>query len=100
MATLNTWIHRQRTPVDPGDREKFPFDWTAFLLEREQAIDQSTFRFPAGLTSHSTDKTGRTTEVELSGFEKGNEYVITNRITTAPDGLVFERSTWVVCQER
>lgn len=41
---------------------------------------------------HSTGKTGAATEIELSGFEKGNEYVITNRITTAPDGLVFERS--------
>lgn len=49
---------------------------------------------------HSTGKTGATTEIELTGFEKGNKYMITNRITTAPDGLVFERSTWVVCQER
>ncbi len=86
--------------MDPGDREKFPFDWSAFLAERGQTIAQSTFAFDASLASHSTGSTPTTTEIELSGFLKGHEYVITNRIVTAPDGLVFERSTWVVCQER
>ena len=97
---LNTWIYRQKTPVDPSDRERFPFEWTAFLNERSQIIGTSTFQHDTSLLSHSTGKTDYTSEIELSGFVKGNEYIITNRIVTDPDELVFERSTLVVCQER
>ena len=97
---LNTWIDRQKTSVDPSDRERFPFDWTAFLNERGQTIGASTFDYDPSLLSHSTGRTDDTTEIELSGFVQGEEYIITNRIVTEPDELVFERSTVVVCQDR
>lgn len=65
---------------DPDSILDYKIDWSAWLAA--DTILSSTWIVPTGLTKTSQSNTTTTTTVWLSGGTLGQNYQVTNRITT------------------
>ena len=83
---------------DPGAKLDYHFDWINWL-EPGETITASTFDVTAGITVESTEMVTTNTTVWLSGGRGGQNYQITNRITTSA-GRVDERSIIIRVRDR
>lgn len=74
MATLR-W-----TDKDPNDVDSFGINWATRL--DGDLISTSDWIVPTGLTEDSASNTTTTTTIWLSSGTDGDDYELTNRITT------------------
>jgi hypothetical protein len=82
---------------DPSSRLDYQIDWSTWL--DTDTISASTWTVPTGLTLYSQSNTATAAIVWLEGGTAGEEYMVTNQITTA-GGRVDQRSFKVVVRER
>lgn len=75
---------------DPDATLDYILDWSLWLNAGD-TISSSTWEVPAGITKVSESYTAKTATVILSGGTEPNNYIVTNRITTAA-GLIDDRS--------
>lgn len=80
----------------PDALEDFPLDWSRDLLTGEAIID-SAWTVPSGLTQGSTSMTSTTTTIWLSGGTPGTIYKVRNVVTTSA-GRVFEQTLHIECE--
>lgn len=84
---------------DPASRESYSINWNDYLVGAE-TISASTWAFPDDLTQYSTPTNAAgITSIWLTGGEHGEEYTVTNQITTST-GRIDERSLKILCRER
>ena len=79
----------QQFVKDPQDVLDYQIDWSDWL--DTDTISTSAWVVQTGLTKDSSSNTTTTATVWLSGGTNGNQYVLTNTITTA-NGRTVERS--------
>ncbi len=82
---------------DPSDRLDYQIDWSAWL--GDDAISASAWTVPDGLTEHSSSNTTTAATVWLAGGTAGQDYRVTNQITTA-GGRIKQQSITIQVQER
>jgi len=82
---------------DPDARLNYGIDWAAWLSE--DTIAESVWIVPAGLTSDGDSSTVTATSVVLAGGTAGQQYRVTNRVTTG-EGLIDDRSITIFVLER
>ena len=89
------------TEKDPSDIRDYSFDWTRVLAtaDPDDTIATSTWTIPAGLTKDSEANTTTTTRVWVRGGTAGENYTVTNRVTTA-GGRTLERSALLPVRDR
>lgn len=70
---------------DPQAVLDYGVRWGEKWLQADETIVSSTWTVPAGITKDSSDivDSGKTTLVWLSGGTVGEEYVVTNHVTTS-----------------
>jgi len=83
---------------DPNAVDKFTIDWDDGFLAGATLLS-STVIVPAGITLDSDTNDNTTVTVTLSGGTVGDEYTVTNRISTS-DGRTDDRSVRVRILER
>ena len=83
---------------DPDAILEYGFDLTDWLVDSD-TIANASWTVPTGLTKGTETKTDTITTVVISGGTAGNEYKITDRITTTA-GRVDDRSIMIVVAER
>lgn len=82
---------------DPDDVLDYRIDWLGdasepgHLYGLDDAISDSTWIVPAGITKDSDTNDDGSTTIWLSGGTAGETYEIVNRITT-DDGRVFDQT--------
>lgn len=74
---------------DPDARKDYGFDWTDWL--DGDTISASSWTVPSGITNYSESNTTTGTTIWLSGGTQGEDYIVTNQITTA-GGVIEQRS--------
>jgi hypothetical protein len=84
--------------TDPGARLNYGFDWSDWLPVGD-TIAASTWVASAGITVDTSTFNSTTTTIFLSGGTLGDEYKITNHITTV-NNLQDERTFLITCVER
>ena len=84
---------------DPDAVLDYTLDWTKWLDEVGDTIETSTWIVPAGLTKVTETNTAKLATVWLSGGTVGENYTVTNRITTAA-GRADDRSITIRVRER
>lgn len=86
---------------DPGEKLDYTVNWADFLAVGETIPDagSSTWTVPSGLTNHTTSRTTTAATIWLSGGTHGEEYVVTNQITTS-SGRIAERSIKLIVRSR
>lgn len=82
---------------DPDSIEPFSINWSDWL--NGDTISTSSWTVPAGITLDSDSNDTTTTTAVLSGGTAGNNYEITNRITTAL-GYQKDQSMVIICKEQ
>lgn len=71
-----------RWPIkDPDERLDYTIDWTARL--DGDTIQSSVWVIPSGLSNYDDSFTNISATVWLTGGIAGQEYEVTNRVTTA-----------------
>ncbi len=85
----------------PNERQFYSIDWTddGFLAE-DETISSSLWTVPVGLTQHesdSIDSENIVTTIWIDGGEHGQEYLITNKITTSL-GRIAEGAVKIICR--
>ncbi len=85
-----------KIPKSPVAELDYGEDWTAWLAGETLATSEWTV--PSGITNVDDSFTTTTAFIRLSGGTSGQEYVVVNRITTAPSGQSDER--FIVIQVR
>ena len=73
---------RTFAPKDPSAVLDYRIDWSAWLAGGD-SIMTSSWAVPPGITKDSESHTATTTTIMLSGGTVGQNYDITNTITTA-----------------
>lgn len=89
---MDTYIH------DPDAVLDYARDWSGWLASGE-TIATSLWIVPEGITEGASDHTDTTTVVWISGGTGGQQYRITNRITTS-QGRTDDRSITLYVQDR
>ena len=84
---------------DPQAVLDYTIDWTKWLDEVGDTIEASTWIVPTGLTKVTETNTNKLATVWLSGGTVGENYTVTNRITTAA-GRADDRSITIRVRER
>lgn len=84
---------------DPDNKNLYGFDWSDWLTELGETIAASQWILPTGITSEAEAFSDTATTIKLSGGTAGEQYIITNRITTLTNGLVQDRSFWFLCKD-
>lgn len=74
------------TTKDPASVEDFRIDWSS--LAADNAITDSVWDVPAGLTKDDESATGTVATVRLSGGTDGQTYRVVNTVTLT-DGQVI-----------
>lgn len=82
---------------DPQARKDYGFDWSAWL--GTDTITASTWTLPSGITSYAESNTTTVATVWLSGGTHGQDYLVTNQITTA-GGRIEQRSLKIQVREQ
>lgn len=87
-------------PKDPAAVVDFELDWSSWLAEGD-SITQSDWDIADGLTEieERRNHTDSTATVWLQGGVAGEEYAVTNTITTA-QGRVDQRTVYIRVMER
>jgi hypothetical protein len=83
---------------DPNNKDLYRIDWSDWLLENEETISASQWIIPSDLTSEAEAFSDTAATIKISGGTEGEKYTLTNRITTAINGLVQDRSCWFFCK--
>lgn len=83
---------------DPDAVLDFGWSWAAWLATGDQIVT-STWIVPEGITKDSESNTTTTAIVWLSGGTAGQQYRVTNRITTS-QGRTDDRSIVLYVQDR
>lgn len=83
---------------DPDSKLDYTVDWTSWLTCGE-TISTSSWVVETGVTQVSTANTNYAATIWLSGGTAGNEYTVTNRITTSA-GRIEDRSFVLFVRER
>lgn len=84
---------------DPGERQDYVIDWDDEYLAVGETISSSSWSVPSGLTNYSTSNSTTTATIWLSGGTHGQEYLVTNQVTTSA-GRIAERSIKILVRER
>ena len=84
---------------DPQAVLDYAIDWTKWLDEVGDSIETSTWIVPTGLTKVTETNTSKLATVWLSGGTVGENYTVTNRITTV-GGRADDRSITIRVRER
>ena len=84
---------------DPQAVLDYAIDWTKWLDEVGDTIETSTWIVPTGLTKVTETNTSNLATVWLSGGTVGENYTVTNRITTV-GGRADDRSITIHVRER
>ncbi len=86
---------------DPDAKLPYPIDWSEWLeaLAPGETIASSLWVVPSGISKVSDAHSDTVTSILLEGGEAGQDYILTNRITTAL-GYIDDRSITVHCRER
>lgn len=82
---------------DPGEKLNYTENWADYL--GAQTISSSSWSVPTGITQDSVSNTSSAATIWLTGGTHGQEYVITNQITTS-GGQIAERSIKILCRNR
>lgn len=82
---------------DPGATLDYAVDWTQWLAG--DTLTASSWVGPAGITLDSPSRTGTVATIWVSGGTDGDDYVLTNHVTTA-DGRIDDRSLILHVRER
>jgi hypothetical protein len=82
---------------DPNDIADYGLTWAKNL--GTDTITSSTWVVPAGIVKDDESSTTTTTKVRLSGGTAGQNYELTNRVTTA-SGQRFDCSIRIYVRER
>lgn len=82
---------------DPSARLDYQIDWSAWL--DTDTIATSEWTVPTGLTKYSDSFTANSAIVWIEGGTAGEEYPVTNQITTT-GGRIDQRSIKIVVRER
>lgn len=83
---------------DPGEKLDYPITWSDYLTEGE-TISSSAWSLPSGITQDSVSSTTTSATIWLTGGTHGEEYLVTNQITTSA-GRIAERSIKILCRNR
>ena len=83
---------------DPDAKLDWHFDWINWL-EQGETITTSSFDVTAGIAVESSTNTTTNTTVWLSGGRPGQNYRVTNRVTTTA-GRTDERSITIRVRDR
>lgn len=84
---------------DPDERLDYTVSWSDYLAVGE-TISSSSWTVPSGITQYqSATNTNTTATIWLSGGTHGEEYLVTNQITTSA-GRIAERSLNIVVRNR
>lgn len=73
--------YRKAPPKDPDETLDYSWDWSEYLPRGDEVI-ASEWLVPDGLTSEAQNFSALVTTVWLSGGDLGEEYTVTNRVTT------------------
>jgi hypothetical protein len=82
---------------DPGDRMDYGFDYTDWL--DSDTITASTWTLDAGITQYSAANTTTGTTIWLTGGTHGQDYIVTNQITTN-GGRIKQTSIKIMVREQ
>ena len=83
---------------DPSERLDYQEDWSDWL--DSDTISSSIWSVPTGLTQYgSATSTTTVATIWLSGGTHGQEYLVTNTVTTA-GGRIGERSIKILVREQ
>ena len=80
----------------PGATKTYGFDWTSWMSIGD-TIASSAWVIDAGLTVVTEDNSTTHTSIQLSGGVAGQEYTVTNTITTATVADIEPRSFVLTC---
>lgn len=83
---------------DPDEKLDYIIDWSNRLPESD-AIAQSAWDVPSGLTKHQDDFGPAATTVWLSGGTDGETYTITNTVTST-EGRILQESVRLKVRSR
>lgn len=83
---------------DPNSTVNYGFDWSDWLANGESIV-ASDWLLPGDLSETSKSIVTGNTTILLSGGVAGEEYVVTNRITTNL-GQTEDRSMLILCTEK
>jgi hypothetical protein len=75
---------------DPDEVKYYSMDWTNYL-NTSATISTSAWTVASGITAGANGTDGAIARVLLSGGTHGQNYIVTNRITTS-DGETLERA--------
>lgn len=84
---------------DPAELLDYVVDWEDNWLAEGETISTSDWTVATGITEVSASNTGTTATVWLSGGTHGQEYLVTNTITTSA-GRIGERSIKILVRNR
>lgn len=86
---------------DPDERLDYTMDWDVLdYLAAGETIATSAWSVPAGITQYGTaSNTTTTATIWLEGGTHGQEYIVSNLITTSASRKA-ERSIKIVCRNR
>lgn len=82
---------------DPSDRMDYQIDWSDWL--DADTISASAWTVATGLTEYSSINTTTAATIWLTGGTAGQDYRVTNQITTA-GGRIRQQSITIQVQER
>lgn len=82
---------------DPSAIKNYGFDWSAFL--GNDTITTSSWIVPAGITKQSESNTTTRAIIWLSGGTHGEDYLVTNQITTS-GGVTEQMSLKIQVREQ
>ena len=83
---------------DPDEVLDYGFIWTDLMVEGD-AITDSEWIHASGINIDSDTHTSDITVVWLSGGAVGDQYDLTNRVTTAA-GRVFDRTARIAIKDK
>ena len=83
---------------DPDEVLDYGFIWTDLMVEGD-AITNSEWLSASGINIDSDTHTSDITVVWLSGGAVGDQYDLTNRVTTAA-GRVFDRTARIAIKDK
>lgn len=92
---MASYTYRFRAYKDPDAVLDYKMDWSAPLAESEDTIASSQWIADTGITIDSQGNDSTTATVWLSGGTAGQEYAVTNRITTSA-GRVDDRTILLI----
>ena len=93
MADLLTWPEK-----DPQETLDYYVDYSG-RIPADDAITQSSWAVPAGITAEQSNFSGRKTVIWLSGGTEGASYELTNTVETE-DGRILEQTCLIVIVSR